>query len=177
MIHDWQSTTIHTVTVNQQQLACKKCSRLSRFSYIHTYTTPTVVSLPRLPTSQIPVPAYTHGVLGILGYHDGYWDTMMDTGLLDCLFEIDSQQQDWGEEGCEENGEEICQAIIATTETHAAGEISTLFLTPYTFFSFLCYADHPLPHLYCNHCHSFDHSVSSQTLSSHGFVCSGVLKQ
>ena len=35
---------------------------------------------------------------------------MMDTELLDCLFEIDSQQQqDWVEEGYEDNGEETCQ--------------------------------------------------------------------
>ena len=53
----------------------------------------------------------------------------MDTELLDCLFEIDSQQQqDWGEEGYEENGEETCQGpTIATTETHAAGENSLFF--------------------------------------------------
>ena len=53
----------------------------------------------------------------------------MDTELLDCLFEIDSQQQqDWVEEGYEDNGEETCQGpTIATTETHAAGEIIQFF--------------------------------------------------
>ena len=39
----------------------------------------------------------------------------MDTELLDCLFEIDSQQQDWGEEGYEENGEEACQGPTIAT--------------------------------------------------------------
>ena len=51
----------------------------------------------------------------------------MDTELLDCLFEIDSQQQDWLEEGYEENRETCQGPTIATTETHAAGEISSLF--------------------------------------------------
>ena len=75
---------------------------------------------------------------------------MVDTQLLDCLFEIDSQQQDWGDEGYQDNGEETCQGpTITTTETHAAGEISyesngnhsnvsvcLIVLTPYTFFPF-----------------------------------------
>ena len=106
----------------------------------------------------------------------------LDTQLLDCLFEIDSQQQDW-EELDEGNRKETCEELnIVATETPAASETSSLhaaFGLPgnHFLFSFLCYADHPLPRLYCNHCHNFDHSVSSQTLSSHGFVCSGALKQ
>ena len=59
----------------------------------------------RLATSQISVPAHTHGVLG---YHDGY----SVAGVL----VSDSQQQDWREEGYEDNGEETCQGLtIATT--------------------------------------------------------------
>ena len=48
--------------------------------------------------------------------------------LLDCLFETDSQQRDWGEEGYEEMGRRPVKPgpTIATTETHVAGEISFL---------------------------------------------------
>ena len=51
----------------------------------------------------------------------------MDTQLLDCLFEMDNLQQDW-EELDEENGRDQGPTIV-TAETHAAGEISSLFLT------------------------------------------------
>ena len=59
----------------------------------------------------------------------------MDTELLDWLFEIDSQQQDWREEEYEENGEEeTCQGpTIATTETLLQVEISCFFV----FFDFI----------------------------------------
>ena len=74
--------------------------------------TPTTGPPPKFQsTSQIPVPAHTRGVLG-------YWDTimtMMDTQLLDCFFEIDSQQQDWREEGYEENEEETRQGPTIAT--------------------------------------------------------------
>ena len=63
-----------------------------------------------------------------------YWDTLMDTQLLDCLFEIDNQQQDCGEDGSgwirgKWPRGDLSQgrgqgSTIATTETHAAGEIT-----------------------------------------------------
>ena len=98
-----------------------------RLLYSHMHHAHCVTPRQTPPTSRPPKfqSPHTHA-------HTGSWeygDTSMDTQLLDCLFEIDSQQQDWGEEGYEENGEDICQGpTIATTGTrHAAGEVMIHF--------------------------------------------------
>ena len=120
-VHDWLRATPFIPTHAPRPLCCTTPTVLPRARLVH------------LPKFKSP---FTH--TGSSGYWDTMIETMMDTQLLDCLFEINSQQQDWGKEGYQENREETCQGqTIAITETHAAGEIScSYFLTPCTFFLF-----------------------------------------